>query len=100
MRTEKRPDQRLWEVQPGWRLACLLHVGIPPGYLEMEVSELVGGLCGLESFQDHFSPGPGQVSGLSFPRPSQIDSPSLIRFANQFLQPLKGNSLCTRERPC
>lgn len=97
MHAEKRPDAEtsLWEAQPGWRLARLLHVGIPPGYLEMEVSELVGGLCGLESFQDHFSPGPGQVSGLS-----QINSLSLIRFANQFLQPLKGNSMCTRERPC
>lgn len=71
MRAEKRPDAEtsLWEVQPGWRLARLLHVDTLPGYQEMEVSELVDGLCGLESFQDHFSPGPSrQVSGLSFPR--------------------------------
>lgn len=64
-------------------------------------TELVGGLFGLESFQDHFSPGHSrQVSGLSFPRLSQIDLLSLIWFVNQFLQPLKSNSMCTREWPC
>lgn len=41
MHAEENPgaETSLWEVQPGWRLAYLLHVGTPPGYLEMEVSQ-------------------------------------------------------------
>lgn len=98
MRAEKRPstETSLWEVQPGWRLACPAWVPRDGGS-----TELVGGLFGLESFQDHFSAGPSRkVSGMSFPRLRQIDSLSLIRFANRFLQPLKSNSMRTREWPC
>lgn len=77
--------------------ASLVTVGAQPGSAgyhffgtqRWRFRRAVGGCFGLESFQDPFSPGHSRkVSGLSYPRLSPIHSLSLIRFANEFLQPL------------